>query len=374
MVREEDVWRILKRIPYPGMSRDLVSFGMIKEVSVDNDAVRVQLSFVGVKPEVGEQIRQTVDRRIREELGIDEVHVDVEAKSLKQQRLDELHAAQIRSESSLIPGVRYKIAVASGKGGVGKSTVAANLALMLAKLEQRVGLLDADVYGPNLPMMLGVEGKRPQVVGRRILPVERAGVKLMSLALLAPTAKAMIWRGPLVGRAIEQMLRDTDWGELDFLVIDLPPGTGDAQLTLSQRLRLTGAVMVTTPQKVALADALKGIHMFQEVEVPIVGLVENMATFVCPSCGAEHDVFPAGEAEEAAGRLGVPYLGKIPLDPRIAAGGDRGEPIVLAAPDGRLAEAFRGIAQAVLQHAEASRQRESTQQALQQRLREVFEK
>ena len=252
--------------------------------------------------------------------------------------------------ADILPGVRHVVAVASGKGGVGKSTVAANLALALAREGYTVGLLDADIYGPSMPTMFGITD-RPRVEGERVVPFERYGVKVMSLGFILEMDTPMIWRGPMVMKALEQMLGDVDWGELDFMIVDLPPGTGDAQLTITQKVPLSGAVVVTTPQDVALIDARKGLAMFRKVNVPVVGIVENMGTFVCPHCGEATDVFKSGGGERTAEVLGTAFLGTIPLDPQIVAGGDEGKPIVVSQPEGSHAEAFRRVAEAVAEEA-----------------------
>jgi ATP-binding protein involved in chromosome partitioning len=239
------------------------------------------------------------------------------------------------------------IAVASGKGGVGKSTVAANLAARLAQLGHDVGLLDADIYGPSMPMMFGIDDK-PVVHGNRLQPFERHGVKVMSLGFILEVDTPVIWRGPMVMKAIEQLLGDVDWGELDYMVIDLPPGTGDAQLTISQRVPLAGALIVSTPQDIALIDARKGLAMFQKVNVPVLGIVENMSGFVCPHCGETTDIFKRGGARATAETLGCAFLGSIPLDPAVVEGGDAGIPIVVAQPDGPHAAAFGDVARAVI--------------------------
>lgn len=251
----------------------------------------------------------------------------------------------------LVPGVQFIVAVGSGKGGVGKSTVAVNLAAALAQAGFRTGLLDADIYGPSIPVMMGLnaspEGR--QVDGRTLIqPLERHGMKVMSLGfLLPPGAPPVIWRGPMVGSAVRQMLGDVEWGELDYLVVDLPPGTGDAQLTLAQVVPLTGAVIVMTSQDVALNIANKALAMFRKLNVPILGLVENMGAFVCPSCGTATPIFSRGAGERVAAEMAVPFLGTVPLDPAIVASGDSGVPIVLSAPDSEPARAFQHIAGAV---------------------------
>jgi ATP-binding protein involved in chromosome partitioning len=250
----------------------------------------------------------------------------------------------------LIPAVRHTIAVASGKGGVGKSTIAVNLAVGFAQRGARVGLLDADIYGPSIPLMMGVD--EPPALDAKtgsILPFDRFGVHFMSLGFLVPKEAAVIWRGPMVMKAIDDLLRKVAWGDLDVLVVDMPPGTGDAQLTLSQKVSLSGAVIVTTPQDVALADAIKGVAMFRKVGVPILGIVENMSHFQCPHCGKTSDVFGHGGGRREAERLDVPFLGEIPLDAEIREGGDVGRPVASVDPASPLSRSFLGIADKVLQ-------------------------
>ncbi len=250
-------------------------------------------------------------------------------------------------KDNLIPGVKYVIAVSSGKGGVGKSTVSVNLAVALALTGANVGLLDADIYGPNIPMMMGVT-KPPEQKDGKIAPAESHGVKLISMGFFVPEDTAVVWRGPMVHTAIQQLFRDVLWGELDYLLIDLPPGTGDAQLTLTQLVPLTGAVTVTTPQEVALHDVRKGMMMFQKVNVPLLGIVENMSYFLCGHCGERTEIFSYGGGERAAATLGVPFLGRVPIDPAIRDGGDSGTPIVVANPASPQSAAFREIAQKII--------------------------
>ncbi len=245
-----------------------------------------------------------------------------------------------------IPGVANIIAVASGKGGVGKSTVAVNLALGLSRLGLKVGLLDADIYGPSLPRLLGIRHK-PESDGKKIKPIEKFGLKTMSIGFLVKEDEAMIWRGPMVQSALTQMLNDVLWGPLDVLVLDMPPGTGDAQLTIAQRAPLKGAVIVSTPQDIALIDARKGIAMFKKTQVPILGVVENMSVFICPDCGHAHHIFGHGGARETAEKVGAPFLGEIPLVPRIRETSDAGTPVMAVAPDGPEALAFLAVAEKV---------------------------
>jgi ATP-binding protein involved in chromosome partitioning len=246
-----------------------------------------------------------------------------------------------------LPGVKTIVAVASGKGGVGKSTTTANLALALAALGMKVGIMDADVFGPSQPTLFGLQNDKPEQQGGKLIPLESFGIKLMSIGFLVEAETAMVWRGPMVMSAIQQLLRDVHWGELDVLLVDMPPGTGDAQLTLAQSVPLSGAVIVSTPQDLALIDARRGIAMFQKTNVPVLGVIENMSYFVCDGCGKRHDIFAHGGAKAEAQKLGAPFLGEIPLDLAIREGSDNGIPIVVAEPSGPHAAAFRGIAAAI---------------------------
>jgi ATP-binding protein involved in chromosome partitioning len=256
-------------------------------------------------------------------------------------------APQQMPERQPIPGVRNLVAVASGKGGVGKTTVAVNLALALSKLGHKVGLLDADVYGPNVPIMLGTNEEPLATQDRRIIPVEVSGLKMISMGLLNPGDKPMIWRGPMLHSVITQFLRSAEWGELDYLIIDLPPGTGDVQLTLIQTVAVSGAVVVTTPSTVALADVRKAIEMFRQVNVEVLGVVENMSTFACPHCGKPVDIFGHGEGVKTARAYGVPVLGEIEIDPRIRIGGDTGKPVATLGEDAAAAKSLYAVARAV---------------------------
>lgn len=257
------------------------------------------------------------------------------------------HHEDTQARANLIPGVKHVIAVSSGKGGVGKSTVSVNLAVAMGLSGAKVGLLDADIYGPNIPMMMGID-KTPEQKDGKITPAESHGVKLISMGFFVPEDQAVVWRGPMVHTAIQQLFRDVLWGELDYLLIDLPPGTGDAQLTLSQLVPLAGAITVTTPQEVALHDVRKGMMMFQKVNVPLLGIVENMSYFVCGHCGERTEIFAHGGGERAAETLGVPFLGRVPIDPAIREGGDTGRPLVVADPKSPQAKAFRDIAGEVM--------------------------
>ena len=352
---ERQVWEALKAIRFPGMSRDIVSFGFVKSVAARPGEVEVRLEITTRDPAAAERVRAEAERAVSALAGV--AAARVELKVPQPLSREESAAQAVARNPELLKGARAVIAVASGKGGVGKSTVAANLALALAQQGKRVGLLDVDIYGPSVPTMFGVR-ERPLVIENRLQPFERWGVKLMSLGFVLDADTPVIWRGPMVMRAIEQLMGDVDWGELDVMVLDMPPGTGDAQLTVAQKIGLAGAVIVSTPQDVALIDARKGLAMFRKMEVPVLGLVENMSTFVCPSCGHETAIFRSGGGERTARELGVPFLGSIPLDAEIAEGGDAGTPIVVARPDGPHAAAFRRIAAVIA--AELAQRAEAT--------------
>ncbi len=346
---EKAVWNKLREVRFPGMSRDIVSFGFVDRVAAEESGqVRIELEIATHRAELAEDVGRAVKEAVGGLEGVQEVDVQ-----LRLQRPPAPAQEAVSRDSSLIPEVANVVAVASGKGGVGKSTIAVNLAVSLAQAGHRVGLLDADIYGPSLPMMFGIQ-ERPKVDGERILPFERYGVKLMSLGFIVDTDTAMIWRGPMVMKAIEQLLGDVEWGALDYMIVDLPPGTGDAQLTISQRVPLSGAVVVTTPQDIALIDARKGLSMFKKVNVPIVGIIENMSGFVCSHCGETTDVFKRGGGERTAELLGCNFLGRVPLDPAIMLGGDCGVPVVEAEPDGVHAASFRQLSDAVVAAAVAN--------------------
>ena len=343
---ESRVWDTLKTVKFPGMSRDIVSFGFVHTVKACAGVVAVDLQMSTHNPAAAEKVKGEVERVLRTLPDAEEVRVNLHV--VKPPTREESAQKAIAQDTGLIPEVRHVVAVASGKGGVGKSTVAANLAVALAQLGHRVGLLDADIYGPSVPTMFGITEK-PIVIGNRILPFEKYGLKVMSLGFILETDTPVIWRGPMVMRAIEQMLGDVEWGALDYMVLDLPPGTGDAQLTVTQRIPLAGAVIVTTPQDVALIDARKGLAMFRKVNVPVIGIIENMSTFVCPHCGEETHIFKEGGGKKTAELLETAFLGAIPLDPKIVLGGDAGVPIAVAEPKGPHAEAFRRVAAAVVE-------------------------
>jgi ATP-binding protein involved in chromosome partitioning len=357
----EQVRELLARIPYPGFSRDIVSFGVVDDVTVEQGRVTVQLIVASQDPKVGEHLQQEVSRALSELQGVEGVDVQVRAKRASQ-RLPTAGEEEQKPPKPAGPEAKSIIGIASGKGGVGKSTVAVNLAVSLARAGRRVGFLDADVHGPSAPLMFGLEGRRPETADEqgRPFPLEAYGVHVMSMGFFVERGNAVIWRGPIVGNFIKQLLSDIAWGSLDYLIIDLPPGTGDAQLTLSQTIQMTGSIVVTTPNDLALIDAMKAIAMFQKVEVPVFGIVENMSHFVCPHCGEETRIYGSSEKVEAAARENeVPILGFVPIDPDVVRESDAGRPVVIERPDSPAAQAYRGLAEGVMSREEASGQASS---------------
>jgi len=341
MLTKDSVVTALKSVKYPGYSRDIVSFGLVKDVAVRSGAVTVRLEMSSSNVEAGRQIKSECERVLRALPGVGEVKVRVQQPASAGLASG---GADPWADQRRIEGIRRVIAVASGKGGVGKSTVAVNLACALAQLGARVGLLDCDIYGPTIPLMMGVK-ERPRVSEQDTLePVVGFGVKLMSLGFLVDDDQPIIWRGPMISKTVQQFLFGVAWGELDWLLVDLPPGTGDAQLSLCQMAPLDGGLIVTTPQEAALGVVRKGIAMFARVNVPIVGLVENMSYFTTPA-GERVDIFGHGGGQAEAARQHIPFLGEIPLFTEIRAGGDQGLPVVVSAPSSAPALAFQRIAE-----------------------------
>jgi len=349
---EEKVLEALRSVRFPGLSRDIVSFGFVKDLTVGGGNVSLRLEITTESSSAAEEIRRDATEKLR---SLDGVHAVTIRLDVKPPAPAAARAPAAAAPSAILPEVRFTIAVASGKGGVGKSTVAANLALALERVGRRVGLMDSDIYGPSQQMMMGIDEKPYVNEANQIVPVERYGVRVMSLGFLMDVDQPVIWRGPMVMKAVEQFLQDVAWGPLDFLVIDLPPGTGDAQLTLTQKIHLSGAVIVTTPQDVSLIDARKGLAMFQKVNVPVLGIIENMSYYVCPSCGHRDEIFKHGGGRRTAEALQVPFLGEIPLDPKVVAGGDAGRPIVAADPRSAVSEAYLSIAEGIARRLEGAR-------------------
>jgi len=318
---ETEVRAALREVKYPGFSRDIVSFGLVKSVNIDNGEVKVQLALATNDPNVPATIKSDAERVLRGIAGVQSAKVLIDIQAPPAGAGAGVGAAQI-------PGIKHVIAVASGKGGVGKSTVAANLAVALEQTKARVGLCDCDIYGPSISLMFGTRERPMATEENKIVPVEQYNLKLMSMGFLLDDTSPAILRGPMVTRYTQQFLRQVEWGELDYLVLDLPPGTGDIQLTIVQTVALSGAIIVTTPQEVALIDARKAATMFEKVNVPVLGLIENMSYFVSPSDGKRYEIFGSGGGEREAKRLRVPLLGQIPIDIATREAGDRGLPIV----------------------------------------------
>ncbi len=329
----------LRAVTDPRTGQDVVAAGLVDSLEVRGSLVHVALRTDRAGAAAMEPVRRAAEAVLSRQAGVTNATAVLTAHR-------EAPAPARAEKAALLPEVRHIVAVASGKGGVGKSTTAVNLAVALAQQGHRVGLLDADVHGPSLPRMLGVSAK-PQLVDGRMVPLEAWGLKAMSIGFLVDPDQAMIWRGPMVMGALEQMMGQADWGALDVLVVDMPPGTGDAQLTMAQRVKLSGAVIVSTPQDIALIDARRGVRMFEKTLVPVLGLIENMSTFHCPNCGHETALFGHGGARREAEALGVPFLGEIPLLLDIRTMSDAGTPICAAAPDSPAAQAFAAIARRV---------------------------
>ncbi len=365
-VTEEAVLARLKTVNDPDRGGNIVDLGMVSGLALRDGHVAFSIEVDRARAPKLEGLRQAAEKAVDSLPGVLSVSAVLTAERPANQSTGNqgkapagapAAAGRTQPAKPLVPGVRSIVAVASGKGGVGKSTTAVNLALALKVLGLKVGLLDADIYGPSQPRMMGISGKPSSPDGRRLLPMENYGVKVMSMGFMVPEDTPMIWRGPMVMSAINQMLRDVEWGELDILVVDLPPGTGDAQLTMAQQVPLSGAVIVSTPQDIALLDARKGLNMFRKVDVPVLGIVENMSYFLCPHCGERSDIFSHGGARREAEKLGTEFLGEIPLDMAIRETSDGGTPIVVSQPQSKHSATYRAIAERVWQKVAGSPQK-----------------
>jgi len=334
---EATVMDALRTVQEPELGRDIVTLNMVKDLEVTESQVSMKIELTTPACPLKDEIERNI-HTVLGDIGASEVTVTWGAM---------VRRAQPAQAQQLLPNVKNIIAVASGKGGVGKSTVSANLAVALAMEGASVGLLDADITGPNIPMMLGVEGAPAASPEGKITPLERYGVKVISIQFFVPEGQPIVWRGPLVGGAIQQFLKDVDWGELDYLVIDLPPGTSDAQLTLAQAVPISGALLVTTPQDVALADVTKALAMFRRMSVPVMGIVENMSNFICPHCGEATEIFGRGGGQRFAQRNELEYFGGVPIDVKVRQGGDAGVPAVAQREPGVAAEVLRALARQV---------------------------
>ncbi|GMT43712.1 MAG: iron-sulfur cluster carrier protein [bacterium] len=316
---KDKVLNALKGVLYPGFSRDIVSFGIIKNVEVRSGIAAIDAEITTDNSQIIETLKKSIPGAAKSVAGI--IDVDLKFTVHKTSETGEVQ------NKNLAPNIKYIIATTSGKGGVGKSTISSNLAISLAK-KYDVGLLDADIYGPNIPTMMGIEGHPITVNGdKKIVPIEVYNLKVVSIGNMVPQGKAIIWRGSLIHRAIQQLLGDVEWGKLDFLIVDLPPGTGDAQLTLAQSVPISASIIVTTPQEVAMGDAIKAIDMFKSLNVPIAGVIENMSYFLCPHCGERSDIFASNGGKKLSKKFDIPLLGEIPINLSIREGGDNGKPI-----------------------------------------------
>ena len=327
----------LKKVCYPGFDTDILSMQLVTEARLEEGKAIICLRPLSAPPEVGEELENRIAEAVRQALNVEEVEIHAPAPPPPKEK----------EGPRPIEGVKWVVPVASGKGGVGKSTVAVHLALGLAAQGLKVGLLDLDLYGPSVPIMLGLQNAQPEPDGERIAPIQARGIKVMSIGFLVQADRALIWRGPLVMKAVRQLLHEVAWEPLDVLILDLPPGTGDVQITMAQEVPITGAVVVTTPQDVALGDAIKGVDMFRQVGAPILGIVENMSYFLCPDCNSRHEIFGHGSVAPLSVKLGVPFLGELPLDPAVRLLADEGKPDEVLA--GEHGEPYRQLAAKVLQ-------------------------
>lgn len=338
MITQDEVMKALKKVMDPDLGKDIVSLNFVRDIRIADGEVSFKLVLTTPACPLKAKIEGDAKAAVSSIKGVKKVEIETSS---------DVPSAKAIPEKESIPGVKNTVAVASGKGGVGKSTVAVNLAAALAKSMAKVGLLDLDIYGPSIPTMMGINEQIQMNPQGRMNPVVNYNIKLISVGFVLEEDAPLIWRGPLVMQIVKQFLKDVDWGELDYLVIDLPPGTGDAQLTLAQTIPLTGAVIVTTPQDISLIDARRAIQMFEKVNVPVLGIVENMSYFLCPHCGGKTEIFSSGGGEKTSKKYDIPLIGKIPIDIQIRAGGDEGKPIVISDPTSHQTVEFIKIGGAV---------------------------
>jgi ATP-binding protein involved in chromosome partitioning len=331
---QESVLEVLRTVQDPDLHKDIVTLGFVKDVKIAGGEVDFTIELTTPACPVRDQMKAEAEEKVKALPGV----IAARAKM----------TADVKARGGFgrqqVPGIRNIVAVGAGKGGVGKSTTAVNLAVALARKGARVGLMDADVYGPNIPQMLGVTGPAEASEDRKIVPAEAYGVRIISMGMLVPPDKPIIWRGPMLHGAVQQFMREVAWGELDYLVVDLPPGTGDVALSMAQSVPMAGAVVVTTPQGVSVSDVRKAVGMFRQLNIPLLGVIENMSTFVCGHCGERTDIFGTGGGKAMAEELQIPFLGEVPIDTRVRSGGDEGRPIVDAFPDAPAARAFAEVA------------------------------
>ncbi len=338
---QENVLEALKNVTYPGFTKDIVTFGFVKDVLVNGTTVGLTIDITSSADEVKSQIRDEATTELKK-LGFENININIKAPQAPKQMSNSV------SGKNIAPHVKNFVMVSSGKGGVGKSTTSVNLAIAMAMQGKKVGLLDADIYGPNIPRMMGVEDQKPEIQGNKVQPLKAYGVEIMSMGSLMEPGQSLIWRGSMIMKAIEQFLRDILWSELDVLVIDMPPGTGDAQLTLAQSVPVTAGITVTTPQEVSLDDSRRSLDMFQKLHIPTAGIIENMSGFICPSCDTESDIFGMGTTVPVAKEYDTDVIARIPIEPAIRVGGDTGMPVTYHKPDSETAKRYQEAASKLL--------------------------
>jgi len=338
---KEKIQEALKNVIYPGFKKSVVDFGFVKDIEVSEDGKSAIITYQ--IPSTDDGVASRLNDSTIDELR--KIGIEAQVNIIRPKKPRETSSRGVNK----MPSVKDFVMVSSGKGGVGKSTTAVNLALALSQEGKKVGILDGDIYGPNVSRMLGMQDKKPEVVGNKVKPFENYGIKFISMANLLPEGKALMWRGAMLVKALQQFMEDVDWGDLDILVIDMPPGTGDAQMTMAQQVPVTAGVAVTTPQKVAVDDAKRSFDMFKQLHIPIAGVIENMSGFICPNCGNKYDIFGSGAAEELAKEYNTQVLAKVPIEPAVREGGDKGEPIVVANPESESAKEFKKAAKKVLE-------------------------
>ena len=341
IMTNETVLDALKNVTYPGFTKDIVTFGFVKNVEIAGDKVTIVIDITSSAPEVKAQLTEDATKELKK-LGFLAVEVHIDAPQAPKQMSNSV------SGKNIAPHVKNFVMVSSGKGGVGKSTTSVNIAIAMAMQGKKVGILDADIYGPNIPRMMGLNNVKPEIQGNKVMPLSAYGVEMMSMGSLMEDGQSLIWRGSMIMKAIEQFLRDILWSELDVLVIDMPPGTGDAQLTLAQSVPVTAGIVVTTPQQVSLDDSKRSLDMFEKLHIPIAGVVENMSGFICPSCDTESDIFGMGTSKEVAAAYNAELMAQIPIEPAIRIGGDTGKPITFHNPDSETAKRYQTAASNLL--------------------------